>query len=207
MHIFLALSLLVTLLIGSHPTSGFQPSPDLVVHLRDQSGVGVAGAQVRLRDVVGEQAIATETTDATGTAIFAAIPIAAVRVQVRGAFRDGTALKQIGQDAEGVAFVLGTATTLDLRVEPDGIVLPDPATMIPPDVGVPLDTVSETATAQASTQATQMPVVPATPTSSAAYDGSVDSEATRQWFGWLLLVLGCALTSLSVLLVIGRGRS
>jgi hypothetical protein len=41
-------------------------------------------------------------------------------------------------DASGIAFTLGPPPTrLDLRAGPDGHIVPDPVTMIAPDIGVP----------------------------------------------------------------------
>src|SRR5205823_985556 len=54
-----------------------------------------------------------------------------VRVTVTGRLLDGTRLRQPGQDAQGIALLLGPPPTrLDLRVDLDGSVRPDPATMI-----------------------------------------------------------------------------
>jgi hypothetical protein len=54
-------------------------------------------------------------------------------VRVFGTLASGAQLYQIGADAPGVAVFLGPPpTTLDLRVDSDGMVLPDPATMIDP---------------------------------------------------------------------------
>ena len=72
-------------------------------------------------------------TDAQGQAMFANIRLSQVRVRVIGTLASGVQLYQIGADAPGVAVFLGPPpTTLDLRVDADGMVLPDPVTMINP---------------------------------------------------------------------------
>ena len=65
--------------------------------------------------------------------MFANITVSQVRVRVLGTLVSGAQLYQIGADAPGVAVFLGPPpTTLDLRVDSDGMVLPDPITMIDP---------------------------------------------------------------------------
>ena len=65
--------------------------------------------------------------------MFANISVSQVRVRVLGTLASGAQLYQIGADAPGVAVFLGPPpTTLDLRVDSDGMVLPDPVTMIDP---------------------------------------------------------------------------
>ena len=209
LRFFLKPIALILALLVALPTAHAQPNVALVVTVRDATGAGVANLVVDVRDAAEKTTIARVLTNTTGSAVFTTLPVSAVRVAVQGQLANGISLQQPGADAAGIAFYLGAASNrLDLRVEADGSVLPDPATMIAPDVGVPLGVVAETATAQAAPLATRTPVVLATSTPPAAQSDLADTEATRQWFGWLLLlVLGCALTSLSVLLVIGRGRS
>jgi hypothetical protein len=107
-----------------------QETPDLVVSLRDERGAGVA-VTVIVRDGAGRRDLARATTGADGVTTFAALPISEVRVAVDGALPGGAALYQPGDDARGIRVWLDSgATRLDLRAAPDGMVQPDPATMI-----------------------------------------------------------------------------
>jgi hypothetical protein len=113
--------------------------PALVVQLRDTAGVGVARVIVTVRDARGQADLAHATTNDAGVATFATLPAADIRVVVRGALPNGAALILPGNDARGIPLVLDAPPTrLDLRVEADGLVRPDPATMITPDVGIAL---------------------------------------------------------------------
>lgn len=113
------------------PNVGFaQESPDLVVSLRDEYGGGVV-ADIVVRDATGRIEFARTGTDARGIATIAALPVSEVRVAAEGALPDGTPLFGRGEDALGVRVFLNAGSTrLDLRVDPDGAVVPDPATMI-----------------------------------------------------------------------------
>jgi hypothetical protein len=125
----LLLHMLLELLLT--PVSAAQ-APALVVTLRDAEGQGVPGVIVEVRDQDGH-VLARATTDGAGEALFATLPHISLRVAVAGRM-GGVALRQIGQDAEGVLLVGDIPThVLDLRVAPDGLVVPDPASMIAPD--------------------------------------------------------------------------
>jgi hypothetical protein len=129
----LLLHMLLELLLT--PASTTQ-APALVVTLRDTDGQGVPGVTVEVRDIDGG-ALAHATTDGAGEALFATLPHGSVRVAVTGRM-GGVALRQTGQDSEGVLLMGdGPACVLDLRVAPDGQVIPDPASMIAPDPASP----------------------------------------------------------------------
>ncbi|MFV9505964.1 MAG: hypothetical protein AB4911_15540 [Oscillochloridaceae bacterium umkhey_bin13] len=104
--------------------------PDLVVWVRDAAGHGLAELTILVRDASGSQELARTHTDAAGRATLAAIEAHQVRVVVQGHVA-GRPLVQLGQDAAGVWLTLSPRPAqLDLRVEADGVVLPDPATML-----------------------------------------------------------------------------
>jgi hypothetical protein len=108
-------------------------TPDLVVTVRDGGGAPLAGLTVQIRTGAETPILAQAVTTAQGQAMFANITVSQVRVRVLGTLASGAQLYQIGADAPGVAVFLGPPpTTLDLRVDSDGMVLPDPITMIDP---------------------------------------------------------------------------
>jgi hypothetical protein len=109
--------------------------PDLVVTLRDVQNQGVVGATISVRDAADEQEIARTMTDAQGQAVFSTLRVADIRVVVHGQLSSGARLYLPGQDARGIRLTLGVPPTqLDLRVEPDGLIRPDPETMIVPEI-------------------------------------------------------------------------
>lgn len=106
---------------------------DLVVSVRDMLGAPIPGLTVQISAGADTPILAQVVTDAQGQAVFAAISVSQVRVRVLGTLASGAHLSQIGADAPGVAVFLGPPpTTLDLRVDSDGMVLPGPITMIEP---------------------------------------------------------------------------
>jgi hypothetical protein len=108
-------------------------TPDLIVTVRDGVGVPLAGLTVQIHAGAATPVLSEARTDAQGQAVFATISVNQVRVRVLGTLASGAQLYQIGADATGVAVFLGPPpTTLDLRVDSDGMVLPDPITMIDP---------------------------------------------------------------------------
>lgn len=116
------------------------PPPVLVVTVRDSAGQGVPGIEVLVRDRSGATELGRAVTDASGQARFATLPVNDIRVALVGRLGDGTALRQEGDDARGIALVLSLPPNmLDLVIEPDGKVLPDPTTMLALDSGVPVD--------------------------------------------------------------------
>jgi hypothetical protein len=106
---------------------------DLIVTVRDVRGTPLAGLTVQIRAGADAPVLNEARTDAQGQAVFANISVSQVRVRVIGTLASGTPLYQPGADAPGIALFLGPPpTTLDLRVDSDGMVLPDPVTMIDP---------------------------------------------------------------------------
>ena len=106
----------------------FPPTP-LTVIVRDSTDGGIGGAVVTVVQTDGT-VLATAQADGQGVAVLTGTFPALIQVQVTGYLADGTPLQQIGGDAAGIPLVLdATPTVLDLRVEADGTVLPDPATM------------------------------------------------------------------------------
>lgn len=103
----------------------------LHVSIRDAGDQALAGITVIVRTEDGQE-LARQSSDPDGVVSFADLP-AVVRVAVEGQARGGPQLYQLGDDALGVLLDLGQARALerlDLRVEHDGLVLPDPTTMI-----------------------------------------------------------------------------
>lgn len=131
---WLALALAIALLPEVSAAQGHV----LTVTLRDAAGQGIAGITIIVRSEDGQE-LARQTTDADGTASFDTLPTV-VRVAVAGQPRNAPSLYQLGDDAQGVRLALdgGAApTVLNLRAERDGLVLPDPTTMLSLEVGGP----------------------------------------------------------------------
>jgi len=106
---------------------------DLMVTVRDVRGAPLAGLTVQIRSGADTPVLSEARTDAQGQAVFATISVSQVRVRVIGTLASGAPLYQPGADAPGIVLFLGPPpTTLDLRVDTDGLVLPDPVTMIDP---------------------------------------------------------------------------
>lgn len=121
------------------PSQLFAQGYELRVTLRDVGGRGLAGITIMVRDETGQD-LARMVSDSSGAARFADLP-AIVRVAVDGQARGGPRLFQLGDDAQGIRIMLDKGdelTTLDLRVERDGLVLPDPATMLTLEEGGPV---------------------------------------------------------------------
>jgi hypothetical protein len=111
----------------------------LQVTLRDSSGLAITNITVVVRSEGGEE-LTRQVTDRDGAAHFGELS-GVVRVLVDGQPRGGPRLYQLGDDAGGVRVDLDQAAlplTLNLRAEPDGLVLPDPATMLTLEEGGPL---------------------------------------------------------------------
>jgi hypothetical protein len=107
----------------------------LTVVVRDTADRALAGVQIVVRAAGSHVQLASAQTDTAGSAWFGGLPPEAVRVAVHGALPDGTSLRQAGADADGVLLLSAAGSVqLELRVEPDGQVIPDPATMIAPDL-------------------------------------------------------------------------
>jgi hypothetical protein len=135
-HHFLGLliSFIVLLVPASVWAQDSTPTtPDLIVTVRDGGGAPLAGLIVQIRAGVDTPILAQAVSTAQGQAMFANITVNQVRVRVLGMLASGVQLYQIGADASGISLFLGPPpTTLDLRVDSNGMVLPDPTTMIDP---------------------------------------------------------------------------
>jgi hypothetical protein len=108
-------------------------TPDLIVTLQDEGGAPLAGLTVQLRASADTPLLAQAITSAQGQAVFANFTVSQVRVRVLGTLASGAQVYQLGADAQGIAVFLGPPPTrLALRVNADGMVLPDPVTMIDP---------------------------------------------------------------------------
>jgi hypothetical protein len=124
---WLALALAIALL----PDVSAAQGSVLRVTLRDAAGQGLPGITIILRDEAGQE-LDRQVTDVTGAVTFDLVD-AIVRVAVEGQVPDGPRLIQLGDDAAGVRVTLDPSDNhraIDLRVEADGLVLPDPATML-----------------------------------------------------------------------------
>lgn len=175
----------------------------LHVSIRDAGDQALAGLTVIVRSEDGQE-LARQSSDREGMASFADLP-AVVRVAVEGQARGGPRLYQLGDDALGVRLDLGLAhdlERLDLRVEHDGLVLPDPATMIAREAGgSSSDTAQPMPTAVLATPVLATPALRLTaPTGAHASEVRVDpaQDAEQQpGDGWvapvtLLIVVGAA---------------
>jgi hypothetical protein len=137
------LALMLLLLTMAAMTDPTPASPaTLVVLVRDVVGDPLPGIAVIVSNRSDSAVLARATTSSEGQASFDSLPTQEVRVAVSGSLPTGVPLRLEGADARGIAAILGAPPVrLELRVEPDGQVRPDPATMIAPDVGVPVATV------------------------------------------------------------------
>jgi len=165
----------------------------LRVTLRDARGQGLAGITVRVRSEDG-QPLVQATTSVSGTVTFANLPTV-VRVAVEGQPRIGPGLYQLGDDVQGVRLDLaqhGQLVTLDLRVDHDGLVLPDPATMLTLEQGGPI---AETAPAIPTTLlATPAPLPTAAVSATPATVGDLGPAQPRaprrdRWVPWMTVLI------------------
>ena len=194
---YLALLLLLALLPA---IAAAQERITLVVSLRDVAGAGIPQARVIVRDSEGVKELAQVTTDSDGQAIVLDLPNRALRIAVVGSLLDGTPLHQTGQDALGVLlFPDGATTRLDLRSERDGAVIPDPVTMIAPDLAaVPaLDS-----SAGISVEPAPILVVPST--TLVARRAPATPSSSSSFSGWGLALLAVLLVAVIVLLLVWR---
>jgi hypothetical protein len=181
---WLALALAIALTPELSAAQGLR----LSVTLRDAAGRGVSGITIIVRDEGGAE-LGRQTSDAAGSAAFDVIP-PIVRVAVEGQPRGGPRLYQLGADAAGLRVDLRLSagqTALDLRVEPDGLVLPDPASMLALEEGGPLAADASPAPSAAATPA------PPPAASAPSDEGAPDGAAPQA--GWvppvtLLIVVG-----------------
>jgi hypothetical protein len=214
MHYRLIVSVLFWLVIRSGAAVA-QDAPDLIVTLKDTANTPVAGARVIVRDSGGSRDIAHASTDAAGTAIFATLMETDIRVAVEGQLPSGATLYQPGNDARGMLVFLQAGTTrVNLLVDTDGLVAPDPRTMAALEPGIPIATAPPThfptAPLAATPTATAIPAIPqptfqalAGRTGGAGSAEEVASEEDAAPANPLLIWLGVAL--LIVLLCAGIG--
>ena len=132
------LGLLISFIVLLVPTAvcaqeSTPTAADLIVTVRDVQGAPLPGVTVQIRAGADTPILAQAVSTAQGQAVFANITVSQLRVRVIGTLASGAQLYQPGADAPGVTVFLGPPpTTLDLRVDSDGMVLPDPVTMIDP---------------------------------------------------------------------------
>jgi hypothetical protein len=131
------LAWLVLTVCALAPTISLAQAHTLNVSIRDVGDRELSGVTVIVHTEEGEE-IARQSSDAGGMVRFKDLP-SVVRVAVEGQARGGPQLYQLGDDAKGLRLELSDdMANLDLRVERDGLVLPDPATMLTLEDGGPL---------------------------------------------------------------------
>jgi hypothetical protein len=188
------------------PALAAAQTDELRITLRDIGGEGIAGISVIVRSEDGVE-LMRQSTGSDGTISFGNLPTV-VRVAVDGQPRGGPRLYQLGDDAQGVRVDLGQAPqllTLDLRVERDGLVLPDPATMLTLEEGGPL--IAETEPIPTAALATPAPLASISATSQVVVGvGAPPSEAPRH-AGWIPLVTLLIALAAGVMLLIQRRKS
>lgn len=179
--------------------------PDLIVRIRDAGDAGIGGVTVIVRDQASSRELQRATTGEDGRAELVGIEAPAVRVLIQGEAA-GVALHQPGEDAAGIGLSFETRPAqLDLRIAADGMVLPDPETMIDPDPSLAdeeMERVDVAATIQALPEAPAAPSVvepaatarPAAPIAGPALPVAVvETEPvpaqSPAWLGWLLVAL------------------
>lgn len=199
--------LLLLLLVCLLPSRLFAQSYALRVTLHDVGGVAIAGVTVSVRDEDGRE-LGRGLTGSDGATHFTDLP-AVVRVAVVGQPRGGPSLYQIGDDAQGIRIMLDAGaepTVLNLRAEPDGLVLPDPATMITREEGGPV--VSEAPALPTAAIATPAPLPTAQASVPPAAPSDEQTAAAPAQAGWVPLATTLIIAlAAGVLLLIRRRRS
>lgn len=136
----LSITLALIFALAAIHVAAAQAPAALVITILDQVGAGVPGIAVVVLDRTGSHELSRGITDAQGVLAVATLPTDSIRVTVSGQLRSGAQLSLPGEDTAGILIDLAAPPTrLDLRVEPDGQVRPDPATMIVPDLGIPAE--------------------------------------------------------------------
>ena len=103
-----------------------QSGTALTVRIRTVEDAAVSKAELRIADAHTGMLLRAGTTNAEGQARFDGQLPTEVRVSVGGVQADGTPLRQVGQDQEGLWVRLpDNDWTMDLRVDADGTVFPD----------------------------------------------------------------------------------
>lgn len=135
------------LALGGAQTASAQDAPPmLLITIRDQHGTDIAGVQIVVRDRSGKAILGRAETSADGVATVENLPTPDVLLEIMGTLPNGVTLRLSTADAHGLVVTLTPPTThLDLRITPDGVVVPDPTTMITLDPGVPIDPAIPTA--------------------------------------------------------------
>lgn len=122
----LVLALVCILWFGAPHVSAQTGPATLVVQLRTAAGFPVPNAQVQVVEAASNRNLVAGRTDERGEVRFPALTVTEVRVVIAGSLVNGTALKQMGQDASGIWLSLpASAWLMDLRVDDDGAVTPD----------------------------------------------------------------------------------
>ena len=180
-------------------------SPDLTVTLHDVAGAPLAGATVIVRDAGGSQTLAQAATDTNGSATFTHLMESQVRIAIVGTLPNGTRLYQPGNDAAGISFLLNPLpATLLLRSAPDGMIVPDPATMarergVPVASGVTAIPTAPIAPTVSVAQAVDQPSVAVAPAAGAPASPSTMEASglasAQLWFGVgaLILLIGAGI--------------
>lgn len=163
--------------------------PAVIVTLRDAQGAPLAGVAVLAYDRGGTVLFARAMTDDTGVASFSMLPVGEARIVIRGHTPDGIELRQPGAEVTGVFLILtAPPTRLDLVVDADGMVRPDPATMIAPESDIPL---VPSATAILTPTATTAALV--APTVTPELPVAEPSTSSFPWLGIALVTILLAL--------------
>ncbi|HEU5090719.1 MAG TPA: hypothetical protein VFT99_24865, partial [Roseiflexaceae bacterium] len=114
------------------PSAARAAGSQLVVTLRDVHDRGVAGIQVTLHIGHAAESTLQGISNGAGMVYFDTIGGQEVRVAVQGMLPGGTPVRQNGVDLDGVWLLLEPGNNrLDLRVEPGGLVIPDPVMIAP----------------------------------------------------------------------------
>lgn len=189
------------------PTVAAAQTFSLQVTLHDASGQTLTSITIIVRDEDGRE-LGRAVSDASGAVSFGALP-AVVRVAVEGQARGGPHLNQLGDDAKGVRLDLAQGsgtTTLNLRVERDGLVLPDPATMLSLEEGGAV--VEDGVSVPTALLATPAPLPTTTPSTGVVSVGQPIQPGEERRAGWapLATVLVVALAA-GVMRLVQRRRN
>lgn len=180
--------LILILLFGLFQANQTQPS--ITVTLRDINDAGIPNAIIIIRDAQGQHEQARGQTDAQGNVSFSEPLATPLRIAVEGRLPHRIRLYQDGFDASGV-LIHELPVTLDLRVEPDGKVIPDPVTMLSQDTSTADEPVAALPTAPIAPRLTAQVRMPtpqvAQPPQSPAPGGI--AEPPSPWNGAFLLTL------------------
>jgi hypothetical protein len=103
-----------------------QRGMNLIVRVWTVEDIPVSQVLIEILDAQTRKALWTGTTDGDGQVRFEHLLPTPVRVTVRGVRPDGTPLRQVGQDQEGLWVQLPSSDwVMELRVDEDGTVFPD----------------------------------------------------------------------------------